>query len=78
MRPKIGVLCGSHITESGEKLEGLTVCAEIKWRLLIAVSPAWAWLLAITVLPHKEERFLYVVYPLVSHLLKTALAEHYP
>ena len=34
-------------------------------RLLVAVAPVYLWLLAITSLPHKEERFLYVVYPLV-------------
>ena len=31
--------------------------------LLIACSPQWVWLGAITLLPHKEERFMYVVYP---------------
>lgn len=31
--------------------------------LLAALSPQWFWLLAITMLPHKEERFMYVVYP---------------
>jgi alpha-1,2-mannosyltransferase len=34
--------------------------------LVYATSPAYIWLLAISLLPHKEERFLYVVYPLVS------------
>lgn len=34
-------------------------------RLLIALSPIYVWLAAITALPHKEERFMYVVYPLV-------------
>lgn len=38
-----------------------------QWRLLVALSPVWVWLAAISALPHKEERFLYVVYPLVSH-----------
>ena len=33
-------------------------------RLATAISPFFAWLAAITALPHKEERFLYVVYPL--------------
>ena len=32
--------------------------------LFVAVSPLFLWLAAITVLPHKEERFLFVVYPL--------------
>lgn len=31
-----------------------------------AVSPLYVWLAAISALPHKEERFLYVVYPQVS------------
>lgn len=35
-------------------------------RLLACVSPLYVWLGAITALPHKEERFLYVAYPLVS------------
>lgn len=34
-------------------------------RLLLALSPAYLWLAALSLLPHKEERFLYVVYPLV-------------
>ena len=34
--------------------------------LLLCVSPVFVWLGAITALAHKEERFLYVVYPLVS------------
>jgi len=33
--------------------------------LLWCVSPVFLWLAAISALPHKEERFLYVVYPLV-------------
>lgn len=33
--------------------------------LAVAVSPAFLWLASITALPHKEERFLYVVYPLL-------------
>ena len=33
--------------------------------LAVALSPAYVWFAAISALPHKEERFLYVVYPLV-------------
>ena len=33
--------------------------------LVIAVAPLFTWLAAITALPHKEERFLFVVYPLM-------------
>jgi hypothetical protein len=35
-------------------------------RLLACLSPLYLWLGAITYLPHKEERFLFVAYPLVS------------
>lgn len=34
-------------------------------RLVVAVAPAFVWGAAISALPHKEERFLYPVYPLV-------------
>jgi alpha-1,2-mannosyltransferase len=34
-------------------------------RLLVCVAPVFVWGAAITALPHKEERFLYVVYPLI-------------
>ena len=33
--------------------------------LLACISPSFLWLVAISMLPHKEERFLYVVYPLL-------------
>ena len=35
-------------------------------RLAIAVAPVWVWCAVISALPHKEERFLFPVYPLVS------------
>ncbi len=38
-------------------------------RLAVAVAPVFVWVVAISALPHKEERFLYPVYPLVSSLL---------
>ena len=34
-------------------------------RVLVAAAPIYLWLGALSMLPHKEERFLYVVYPLV-------------
>ena len=37
----------------------------LRWRVLLAASPLPVWLAAISALPHKEERFLYVVYPQV-------------
>lgn len=53
-------------------------------RLLLVLLPLYVWLMAITALPHKEERFLYVVYPLVSvlrclsrqHIMMRALIGH--
>ncbi len=33
--------------------------------MAVALAPVPLWLAAISALPHKEERFLYVVYPLV-------------
>ena len=35
-------------------------------RLAIAVAPVWVWVAVISALPHKEERFLFPVYTLVS------------
>ena len=35
-------------------------------RGVAALAPLWLWLTVISLLPHKEERFLYVVYPLVG------------
>lgn len=35
------------------------------WMILLVTSPALLWTTAITLLPHKEERFLYVVYPVI-------------
>ena len=39
----------------------------VRIRLAIAVAPVWVWCAVISALPHKEERFLFPVYPLVSH-----------
>jgi alpha-1,2-mannosyltransferase len=33
--------------------------------LVTAIAPLFVWLVAISALPHKEERFLYVTYPQV-------------
>ena len=38
----------------------------VQSRGVAALAPLWLWLTVISLLPHKEERFLYVVYPLVS------------
>lgn len=43
-------------------------------RLLVALSPIHVWLAATTALPHKEERFLYVVYPLMCLAAAATLA----
>lgn len=46
------------------------------WRpkILIALSPVYAWLIAISALPHKEERFMYVIYPLICLAAAATLA----
>lgn len=44
---------------------GIRTQAPSKAPLLLALCPAFVWTAAISALPHKEERFLYVVYPLV-------------
>jgi alpha-1,2-mannosyltransferase len=43
--------------------------ARITARTAWAVAPLYVWIAAITALPHKEERFLYVVYPQVRLLV---------
>lgn len=52
---------------------------------LIATSPFYLWLAIFTVQPHKEERFMYPVYPLLTlnaaltfHILLTWLGSHQP
>ena len=42
--------------------------AGVRIRLAIANAPVWVWGAVISALPHKEERFLYPVYPLVGTL----------
>ena len=41
------------------------VSTPIHGRLVLATVPLYVWLAAISMLPHKEERFLYVAYPQV-------------
>lgn len=43
------------------------------WALGLITAPALLWGAAISALPHKEERFLFVVYPLVSCPYKPAV-----
>lgn len=52
---------GAH----GKPGRGRTGASGSVLRLLVCVAPIYVWGAAITALPHKEERFLYVVYPLV-------------
>lgn len=49
----------------GKPGRGSTSASDGVLRLLMCVAPVYVWGAAITALPHKEERFLYVVYPLV-------------
>lgn len=67
-------LSNTHSTTRGRE-EGSDTTAttmprkERKWydglMMMWWLSPAYIWLLAISLLPHKEERFLYVVYPIL-------------
>ncbi|KAI7842794.1 hypothetical protein COHA_003540 [Chlorella ohadii] len=52
---------GAH----GKPGRGRTGASGSVLRLLVCVAPIYVWGAAITALPHKEERFLYVVYPLI-------------
>lgn len=42
-------------------------------RAAIVAMPVFVWTAAITMLPHKEERFLYVVYPIMNLLASIAV-----
>jgi alpha-1,2-mannosyltransferase len=45
------------------------VAIHLNWRLAVATMPLYVWTAALSSLPHKEERFLYVTYPQVLHIL---------
>ncbi|XVF18666.1 hypothetical protein REPUB_Repub11eG0042500 [Reevesia pubescens] len=45
--------------------------------LLIVISPLYIWLAFMSLQPHKEERFLYPIYPLVS-VAASAVIESFP
>lgn len=47
-------------------------------RMAVALAPVPLWLAAISALPHKEERFLYVIYPLVRLQTKVATLSKTP
>lgn len=53
---------------------GLPLPAAPSTRLVVALAPAYVWLAAISALPHKEERFLYVVYPVLALAAAATLA----
>ena len=40
--------------------------SDVHLLFLLWTSPLWLWLLAMLSMPHKEERFLFVVYPLIA------------
>jgi alpha-1,2-mannosyltransferase len=63
---------GTRSTDTGKSsiARGSTATAQEGGRcpdraLLVCISPCFLWLGAISALPHKEERFLYIVYPLL-------------
>lgn len=38
----------------------------LNYRLLQAIAPLWIWYLFFSYMPHKEERFLFVIYPFIA------------
>lgn len=58
---------------SGTRLFGHRSKKGVDGKLMVCISPLFVWLAAITALPHKEERFLYVVYPLACLSAAAAL-----
>ncbi len=54
--------CSQGQYQNGCKREHVVHAGGVRWRLLAAISPVWVWLLAISALPHKEERFLFPAY----------------
>lgn len=70
--PSSPAFAGGASAQSPDKLReiaGAQAFARARNRLLgqlVAVSPLYIWLLVMTPQPHKEERFLYVVYPLIA------------
>ena len=56
-------LLGFPLVAAWQRLRALP--GRLPLRVLVAASPVCLWLAALSMLPHKEERFLYVVYPLV-------------
>ena len=63
MLPALALMACS-VKVSATSSSGMKSSRYVDGRLLLAVSPFFVWLLAISALPHKEERFLFVVYPL--------------
>lgn len=63
--PVFGILAGSLEARAKDQRKRLQriQSERVLW---IACSPFFVWTFAISCLPHKEERFLYVVYPHVS------------
>uniref|UniRef100_A0A7N1A7V4 Mannosyltransferase n=1 Tax=Kalanchoe fedtschenkoi TaxID=63787 RepID=A0A7N1A7V4_KALFE len=58
---------------------GIVPIAKRKYipELLIVVSPMYIWLLFMSLQPHKEERFLYPIYPLIC-VAASAVIENFP
>ena len=52
--------------------------APIHGRLVLAIVPLYVWLAAISMLPHKEERFLYVAYPQVCAAARNCTCSEAP
>ena len=62
-------LAGRRVLASGEGTSGY------KSTLLAALASLWGWLVVMGAQPHKEERFMFVVYPLIALAAAAVLRE---
>lgn len=57
----IGMLTTSH--GQAELLAAYVSSRRVRGRALLVLSPLFLWVGVMSLIPHKEERFAYVVYP---------------
>ncbi|ETO14282.1 Plasmid Maintenance Protein containing protein [Reticulomyxa filosa] len=48
----------------------------VHYCMLLIVAPCWLWYLLFTLQPHKEERFLFVIYPLICICAALVVTHH--
>jgi len=56
------VMISRHRSRDGDEKSSEVLTTSNLTKLTVACLPAYLWILAVSLLPHKEERFLYVVY----------------